>query len=403
MESGVVTGCEDNPEDGDGGLEKVLHGQEMGSLDEYEANQLLPLERDWDSKGEEELGEIEADILFKVTSMAKEQEDEASDSSTESDGDSDINTESEMDSDHGDDDYNPNKTIRSSRRAGMSKPSKKVDPKRIPKQAPKDNSTRKSKPKKHISYEFCPPAHRLPILRLLSKHFCSHPLLPERHGQPRSSCEIYRDSVREMYLQCKNNQLREVWAYMWVNWYCPSKWRLWARSSYAQAICCRRTTMVVEAMWRSYKRLVLYLHNCPRVDFATYALVTQTLPVYRHKLLRIISNPREGRAPALHGKQAPIHNAWLTLYDTKISGTYDTNVEKWTCSCGTQKYHSYMLCKHLVQLLPRPGPDWWATVIRRPTIPFYDIRGLLSPEARARVPEPDELGNYSWLMRMQGR
>ena len=402
MESGVVTGCEDDPRDGEDSLGKALRGQEMGSLDEYEADQRLPLERDWDTEGKEELNEIEADILFKVTSMAKEQDDESSDSGMESDGDSDVDTESETESDDDDDDYDPNKTTGSRRRVGTSKSSKNVNTKRMPKQAAKDDGKRKSKPKKHISYEFCPPAHRLPILRLLSKHFCLHPLLPERHGQTRSSNEIYRDSVREMYLQCKNNQLREVWAYMWVNWYSPVKWRLWARSSYDQAISCRRTTMVVEAMWRNYKRLVLYLHNRPRVDFATYALVTQTLPSYRHKLLRMTNNPREGRAPALHGEQAPIHKEWLTLYDRKSNGTYDTNIEEWRCSCGYQKYNSYMLCKHLVQLLPRPGPDWWATVIRRPTIPFYDIRGLLSPEARAQVPEPDELGNYSWLKRMHG-
>jgi hypothetical protein len=144
---------------------------------------------------------------------------------------------------------------------------------------------------------------RLPIIRLLSKHFCLHPLLPERHGKTRSSKEIYRDSVHEMYIHCTRNNLCEVWAYMWVNWYTPEKWQLWARSSYDKAISRRRTTMVVEAMWRNYKRLVLYLHNRPRVDFATYALVTQTLPAYRHKLLRILHDPRAGGPLLLLGSK----------------------------------------------------------------------------------------------------
>jgi hypothetical protein len=90
------------------------------------------------------------------------------------------------------------------------------------------------------------------------------------------------------------------------------------------------------------------------------------------------------------------------LYDRKIKGQYDIDLTRWVCSCGTQKFHSYMLCKHLVQAVPRPSPDWWATVIRRPTIPFYDIRNLLSPADRAQLPEPEELGNYVWLKRMHG-
>ena len=399
----VVAGYKDNLWDGEDGLGKASYQQEKVSLDQYEVNQLLPFERDWDSEGEEELSRVDVDILFQVTSMAMEQDEDVSDSNTESDGDSDVNTESEQDSDNDNEDYNPNKTIRSCRYARTSKSSKQVNAKITAKQAAKGNSIQKINPKKSISYEFCPHAHWLPILRLLSKHFCLHPLLPEQHGQTRSSDEIYRDSVREMYLQCKNSHLQEVWAYMWVNWYSPRKWRLWARSSYAQAISCRRTTMVVEAMWRNYKRLVLYLHNRPRVDFATYALVTQTLPAYRNKLLRIISNPREGRAPTLCGEQGAIRKAWLTLLDSKLNGQYDTNIEKWTCSCGTQKYHSYMLCKDLMHALPRPSPDWWATVLRRPTIPFYDIRNLLSPEVCTRVPEPEQLGDRVWLERMLGR
>ena len=147
---------------------------------------------------------------------------------------------------------------------------------------------------------------------------------------------------------------------------------------------------------------MLYLHNRPRVDFATYALVTQTLPAYRHKLLRIIHDPREGRAPTLTGEQAPIKKAWLMLYDKKIKGQYDIDLTRWVCSCGTQKFHSYMLCKHLVQAVPCPSPDWWATVIRHPTWPFYNIRNLLSLEEQARIPEPEPLGNYVWLKRMHG-
>src|SRR5258707_13756967 len=77
-------------------------------------------------------------------------------------------------------------------------------------------------------YKFCPLLHRLSILWLLEKHLCQHPLLPERHGQSRTPQQIYHDSIHEMYLHCKNNELQEVWAYLWTNWYAPDKWKLCA-------------------------------------------------------------------------------------------------------------------------------------------------------------------------------
>ena len=273
----------------------------------------------------------------------------------------------------------------------------------MPIQEAKGNGKQRIAPKNKATYEFCPFSHRLPIIQLLLKHFRLHPLLPERHGQPRNSEEIYIDSVHEMYCHCRNNQLHEVWAYLWTNWYSPDKWELWAWSAYPHAIPRKRTTMVVEAMWRNFKRLVLHLYNRPRVDFATYALVTQALPLYRYKVTRVFYNPREGRAPALHGEQAPIKKAWLILRQKKLKGSYDTDYFLWTCSCGTQKYHPYLLCKHLVQSVHCPDPAWWATVLRYPTRPFYDTRALLSPQDRARAPAPEALGNYSWLTRMAGK
>jgi hypothetical protein len=61
---------------------------------------------------------------------------------------------------------------------------------------------------------FCPAPHRLPILRLFAKHHALHPLLPEWHSQMRTSDQIHKDTVTEMYTHCKWNNLPEVWGYM---------------------------------------------------------------------------------------------------------------------------------------------------------------------------------------------
>ena len=65
MKCGVVADCGNNPMDDEGGLGKVSHWQEKGSLGEYKANQLLRFEHDWDSKGKEELNKVEVDNSFK--------------------------------------------------------------------------------------------------------------------------------------------------------------------------------------------------------------------------------------------------------------------------------------------------------------------------------------------------
>jgi len=363
-----------------------------------------PFEQHGDSVGEEERGEEEFDMIFQVERLGIER-DEETDDQEDSGEDSEVDTESGQEGGDSESNYIPinsrgshGRAGVSHRRAGVSNSSKTF----TRKQANKDNCEGENQKKRNLGYEFCPLPHRPSILRLLVKHFCQHPLLPERHGQHQTAELIHSDSVYEAYLHCKNNNLREVWAYLWTNWYSPDKWKLWARSAHPQAIPRKRTTMVVEAMWRNIKHLVLYLHNCLRVDFTTYALVTQALPSYRNKVVRILNNPRKGRAATLHGEQIPIKKAWLLLRGKTSRGKYITNIFDWTCDCGAQKYHSYLLCKHLVKEVPRPEAEWWPTHVQRHTRPFYDIRELMAPQDQAIAPEPEVLGNHLWLARMPG-
>ena len=147
----------------------------------------------------------------------------------------------------------------------------------------------------------------------------------------------------------------------------------WAQLPHRYAIPGKRTTMLVEALWQNFKRMVLHHFNCPWVDFATYTLVTQGVVPYWVCFNYIVKNPQDGHARFLHGEKIPIKHAWLALHKHPVNGTYDTDVKHWLCSCGAQKYHLYLLCKHHVQALPSPSPDWWANVIRQHTPPFYDI------------------------------
>lgn len=247
-------------------------------------------------------------------------------------------------------------------------------------------------------YQFCPPAHRLPLLRLFSKHACQHPLLPERHDESRSSEDIYRDAVREMYRHCKLNRLPEVWAYLWNSWYTRPRWKLWARSAYAASIPRKRTTMIVESLWRNLKRLVLHMYNRPPIDLALYAIVTKAIPPYRVTLSEIITNSRSGRAAACSNAQRALKRAWERLRKVPVHGNYTTNVARWTCDCGSQKYHANLLCKHLVHKAGALPAEWWPNAVRYHIQPFYTV-----PINGKIAPAPETMRNHSWTQRMRSK
>ena len=360
---------DDHASDAKDGLARCVRKQAAGMLEEYEEDgQQLPADDNYQSEDDDgELTNADLDIIRDVEKFTQQPDNPVSDPEDESGDDNTYNdtyNESSDEGDKSDGDFIPARLKLKGK--DRSKGFKATGGKKCIPTVNKD-----------ANYTFCPLPHRLSILRLMGKHFCQHPILPECSGEPRTAQQIHHDAVLEAYYHCRANNLREVWAYLWTNWYTKEKWVSWARSSCEHAIPWKRTTMLVEALWRNLKRMVLYQYNRPRVDFATYALVTQSIPPYRVRFNEIVKNPRDGRAKILHGEQIPIKKAWLDLCTRPIKGTYATNVRLWTCSCGAQKYHSYLLCKHLVQALPVPGADWWATVFRRHTLPFYDILELL--------------------------
>ena len=266
-----------------------------------------------------------------------------------------------------------------------------------PTAAPASTATTSNSPR---PYQFCPPPHRVTILRLFGKHASQHPLLPERHGQPRTSELIYRDAVQEMYQHCEANRLCEVWAYLWQSWYSPSKWKLWARSANGTSIPVHRTTMMVESLWRNLKRLVLHMYNRPPLDLANYAIITQSLAGYRITLSKILkADSGQNRRPKkLSHMQEAFKRSWKALRNVPIKGAYKTDVTAWTCDCGAQKYHAYLLCKHLVHAAGSIPVTWWVNASRYHIPPFYTV-----PIDGTVRPPPESKRNHAWLSRMDSR
>jgi hypothetical protein len=91
---------------------------------------------------------------------------------------------------------------------------------------------------------FCPDEHRKPIELMMERHLCAHPLIP---GYSAPTPEGIREwAVKSMYQYCEANELPEVWAYLWGNWYRRGRWNLWARAESAE-IPLLKTTMMVES------------------------------------------------------------------------------------------------------------------------------------------------------------
>jgi hypothetical protein len=224
---------------------------------------------------------------------------------------------------------------------------------------------------KDPNYEFCPAIHRRQLLRLFTKHQCQHPFFPDRDGHHTSS-EICTAAVEEMYKFCHQRHLREVWGYFWANWYSPSRWKLWARSSSPNRLSRSRTTMKVGNFWRQMKVDRLTRHRRPRLDHLTWTIVSEVLPSYMQAGARLEDTYRLGRSRELTTTQKYFKRAWRRLQKLPVSDkSYVTSVAWWTCNCGQQKYEPNHLCKHLVQAVRPPPPSFFTEIFRRRTRPLY--------------------------------
>ncbi|POG62146.1 hypothetical protein GLOIN_2v643868 [Rhizophagus irregularis DAOM 181602=DAOM 197198] len=56
--------------------------------------------------------------------------------------------------------------------------------------------------------------------------------------------EIWKECVKEMIEFCKENELLQLWVYLWREWYSKEKWNLWARAA-NKNISHIKTTMIV--------------------------------------------------------------------------------------------------------------------------------------------------------------
>ncbi|KAF7378400.1 SWIM-type domain-containing protein [Mycena sanguinolenta] len=183
---------------------------------------------------------------------------------------------------------------------------------------------KKDKPK--MRRTFCPASYREPIITMMERHFCAHPLLPS-FAHP-SSVGIRRWAVMEMYKFCVENRWREVWAYLWENWYRKTRWELWARSVHPE-IPVLKTAMILESHWRRIKHDFLHHFHMPRCDLLAWILVVKLAPTYYRKLERQLTDT--GRYRELPSWRKTF-KTWRKLEKTSITvpvnPAYKTDTKK---------------------------------------------------------------------------
>jgi hypothetical protein len=94
--------------------------------------------------------------------------------------------------------------------------------------------------------QFCPPELRQPLIDMVEFHFCTHSSVPGLSAPNKEGIRWW--AVKQIWEFCVKYDLRELWAYMWVNWYRPDRWKLWARSQ-SNTIPRLKTTMICEAQY----------------------------------------------------------------------------------------------------------------------------------------------------------
>ena len=237
------------------------------------------------------------------------------------------------------------------------------------------------------------------VLNVFSNHFNSHPFVPDQNGTCRSAQQIHRDCAREMYSWCRSRNYFRLWAYLWVNWYQPSQWVLWARSTNATEIPVLKTTMIVESHWRKLKHDYLHKFNRPRIDLVVWVLLTRAIP---DSLVRMRALLSQDHRRAIASWRKAFKREWkkLTIRSEVIEDPiqrYHTNPAQWTCACPIFINSRFLICKHLLFFYePILDPVRFFREVKRQRFPpFWIEKGLtLRPEYRptAEVQDclPDE-------------
>ena len=75
------------------------------------------------------------------------------------------------------------------------------------------------------SLEIDTKAEREIVLRMFSRHYNMHSMIPNLNGTYRSAEQIHSDCANEVYSWCYARNYFRLWAYLYINWYAKEQWK----------------------------------------------------------------------------------------------------------------------------------------------------------------------------------
>ncbi|KAA8641707.1 uncharacterized protein ATNIH1004_011843 [Aspergillus tanneri] len=207
------------------------------------------------------------------------------------------------------------------------------------------------------------------------------------HVKRASSTTLHRECAAEMHTWCKERGYYRLWAYLYINWYCPEQWKLWARAADPTDIPVVKTTMIVESHWRTLKHDYLHRFNRPRVDLVVWVLTSRVLPDAVHRMKAISSGQ-------FRIFKARWRDAFKKQWRKEACKTVDPDKLKKNTTriqltgsvlANPSSTVASLYAKHIVYCFELPSPDCFETVSRQTVYPFWkDEQLILRPEYAPR-------------------
>ena len=213
-----------------------------------------------------------------------------------------------------------------------------------------------------------------------------HPFIPDQNATYRSSKQIHFDCINETYSWCHSRNYFRIWAYLYVNWYAPEQWELWARSANPEFLPVLKTTMIIESHWRRIKHDYLHRFSRPRIDLVTWILVSRVVPVALERMNAVIDKNHRKAAAAW---RKTFKREWsnLSKYQVDIQSLerFHTNPKKWTCACEKFLLSRFLLCEHIISCYEQvPNAVQFFSEVRRQRYGPFWVEQQLVPRPEYR-------------------
>jgi hypothetical protein len=225
------------------------------------------------------------------------------------------------------------------------------------------------------------------FIELLMTHLHWH---PAKHLRPQdrslfTETDVYLvwwKQVGEMSNLCKELRESFMWEYLWVNWYCPIRWVLWARAT-CDEMPIIQSNAPIESHFSTLKKWALSGRPNPSPHVLATILEESFLPDRRvrislYRIGRLRCSSDRGLVTAWIDAQATTRRemgsqnqeVYLRMIRDRDQNLYATQVATWYCGCPSFEKNPYHICKHLVRALPPSFQPICGEIHRQSTSPI---------------------------------